>query len=252
VEQTLAKANGVIADISYSSFLESLAAENERRKKALSASEPIYGPKQYGEDTYFVYRFSNMVIELKRRLGRSELRPTEEQLREHYESVKDTLYKLEDTIKVWIISVPFKLSVDDSGGLSRDEARKKIEAAKGRLDGGEEFGVVAAAYNEDGSVGERTFDDNSRRFDERRRPGVREAAYSLSEGEVSGTIEERRAFHILMCVEREAAGHMPYDEVKHNVSANHVDCEYEKLVDDLVRTATVEINRPVYDALRVR
>jgi hypothetical protein len=252
VEQALAKKTGVIADISYSGFLASLAAENERRKRAVAAGEPIYGPMQYREDTYFTYVFSNMVIELKRRLGRGELSPTEDQLREHYGRTKDTLYKLDDRVEVWMIRVPFKLRPEESEGLTREDARARIGDAKARLDEGEEFELVAAAYNEDESLKERTFDDDSRRFDERRRPQLRKAAESLSAGEISDIVEERSAFHILMCVEREEVGHMPYDKVRHNVRGNYIDGQYEELVEELARAATVEINQPAYDGSRVR
>ncbi len=45
---------------------------------------------------------------------------------------------------------------------------------------------------------------------------------------------------------------MPYDEAKHNVRSNYIDGEYERLVDDLVRAAEVEINQEVYSAVQVR
>ncbi len=252
IQQTLARDNGILRDIGYSAFLAALERENERRKRAVAAGEPVYGPTQYREDTSFFYVLSNMVIELKRRLGRDELRAPEDRLQQHYEAVKDELYKLEDRLTVWAISVPFRRRSEESEGLTREEARAGIEEAKARLDEGEEFEKLAAIHNEDGSLGERRLDDRSRRFDERRCPRFKEEAEKLSEGDVSGIFEERGTFYIVKCVKREAAGHMPYDEAKHNVRSNYIDGEYERLVDDLVRAAEVEINQEVYSALQVR
>jgi hypothetical protein len=252
VEQLLARDNGVLREISYSAFLDALEKENQRRERAVAAGEPIYGPMQYREDTYFVYVLSNMLIELKRRLGRDELRAAEDGLRQHYEDIKDSKYKLDDTIRVWTIEVPFRRRPDESVGLTKDQAEARIAEARKRLDEGEKFAKLAPVYNEDGSLGERVLDEESRRFDERSRPEFRSVAADLSDGEISDVFEERNAFYILICVAREARGYMPYEDVKHNVRSDHIDREYEKLVTDLVGAATVEINREVYDEVRTR
>jgi len=253
VEQVFARDHGVIADAGYGAFLASLERENERRRQALAAGEPIYGPQQYTEDTYFTYFFTNMVLELKKRLSRGgELFALEATLREYYESVKHELYDRGDRVKIWTIEIPFRRREGQSEDLTREEARAKIEEVKARLERGDRFEDLAGEYNENGSLNERTMDDDSARFDWRRRPDMREHAMKLGEGETSDIFEERGAFCIVKCVEKDALGYMPFDEVKGNVRTRYTDAKYEALINRMVSGAQVEINRPVYDQIAVR
>ena len=251
VAQTLAREKGVIQDITYAAFLQNLEKENERRSKALAAGEPIYGPQQYREDEYFTYVFTNMVIELKRRLSREELYASEEALKEHYEAIKDELYDRRDRVVIRMIEIEFRRREGESEGASREQARAKIEEAKSRLDGGERFEELAAEYNEKGSLHERTLDDESARFDDRMCPELRGQAMKLSEGETSGIFEERGAFYIVKCIEREKLGYMPFEEVRASVKGRYIDGRYEELVAALVKSARVEINPSVYEQIGV-
>jgi len=253
IEQVLARDHGVIADAGYGAFLSSLERENERRRKALAAGEPIYGPQQYAEDTYFTYSFTNMVLELKKRLSKGgELFALDATLLAYYESVKDELYDRGDRVTVWAIEISFGQREGESEGLTREEARAEIEGVKARLDRGDRFEDLAGEYNDSGSLNERTMDDDTARFDWRRRPHTREHAMKLGEGEASDIFEEGGAFCILKCAERNDLGYMPFDEVKGNVRTRYTDEKYEEMADRLVRDAQVEINRPVYDRITVR
>jgi len=247
LEQVLAREKGVIEDIGYAAFLENLERENDRRRRALAAGEPIYGPTEYGEDTYFSYLFSNTVIELKRRLGRKELEATEEELKAHYEDVKDELYKQGDRVSIWAVKVPF-----GAGGASSEDARARIEEMKALAAEAGSLAQLAARSGGEASVGEEVFDDASARFDWGRRPRMREEAMKLSEGETSRVFEERGAFWVLKCAARERLEHMPFDEVRQNVRARYVDEKYEEIMAGLVASAEIEINRGVYHGLRAR
>jgi len=58
VQFNLAHTYGLIPDPGYAAFLDSLTAENKSRALALSQHQPIYGPEQYTETTYFTYVLS--------------------------------------------------------------------------------------------------------------------------------------------------------------------------------------------------
>ncbi len=252
VQQMLARENGLLQDISYTAFLESLASENERRSRALEAGEPIYGPTQYREDEYFLHVFTNMVIELKRRLGERQLAPTDEEVRAHYEAVKDELYARQDRVTVQIISVPFRDMGSRPQHITREEAVPIIEVARGRLEAGDPFEELAREYNEDRRAAERTFDEDSRRFDDRRTPRLREEAMKLSPGETSDIFEEYNTFYIFRCTARSPIGYMPFEEVALSVRAHCVGQRYEDLILELVRDGAIEINRSAYDQVQVR
>jgi hypothetical protein len=250
IEQIAAREQGVVTDISYPAFLSTLERENERRRRALEAGEPIYGPKQYREDEYFTYVFTNMVIHSKRRLRDTKLHASEETLRSYYESVKERLYQRGDRVRIQAITIPF--GGDDSDTPSRAEAEEKIHEALRKLEEGGRFEDLAREYGPDGDLYERVLDEESARFDERIRPALRGEAMKLAVGETSPVFQEHRAFYIIKCVERESLGYMPFEDIEHNVRNRYVDERYDGLVDDLVSEAEVEVNEPVLEALRVR
>jgi len=252
VELMLARDKGVIADVSYQAFLRALKRENQRRREFLASGQPIYGPQQYREDEFFTYFYNNVLIELKRRLGRQELRPSQEELEARYRADKERFYDRGYRIRMWEIETSYMRQRGETKTLTREQARAKIEEAKARLDRGERFEEVAPDYNEDRTLLERVMDEHTGRTDLNRTPKAVEQALKLEEGEASPVFEENEAFHILFCLEKEKLGYRPFEEVKANVALHCVEDKYQELVADLVAKAKVEINRPVYDAVRVR
>jgi hypothetical protein len=252
VELGLAKENGLVPDTSYAAFLRTLDRENERRRECLAKGEPIYGPKQYREDEFLLYAMNNMRILLQRRLWEGRLRASEETLREHYESTKGHRYDRGYRVKVWAIEVQYGRRSGYEEWLTREEAKAKIEEAKRRLDEGEPFEALAAEYNENGELNEDVFDFESRLADKSHRASRREEAMSLSEGETSDIFEDMSAFFILKCLEKEALGYQPYEEVAGHVRRHYVQEKYEALVDELVEAAAVEVNQPEWDRVEMR
>lgn len=88
VQQYLARKYGIRSDSSYASFLQALAQENARRQAAIASKQTIYGPLQYNEQSYFSYRFSNMVIQLKQIMGQKLFALSDNNLRAYYEQIK--------------------------------------------------------------------------------------------------------------------------------------------------------------------
>lgn len=91
-EQVLALEKGIVADISYDYFLESLQSENERRRKVTAEGGILYGLLQYTEKTYYDYLQSNLRIQLKSSLADAELKLDESTLAEEYEKMKDPVF----------------------------------------------------------------------------------------------------------------------------------------------------------------
>ena len=73
-QQELAKKKGVIDDISYEKVIKDCDQLNKKRKQDLAKGKVIYGPVEYSLDNYFTYVFSNMVINLKTKLGEKEFK----------------------------------------------------------------------------------------------------------------------------------------------------------------------------------
>jgi len=252
VELGLAKQNGVIADTSYAAFLRALDKENERRRECLAKGEPIYGPQQYKEDEFFLYVMNTARIATQKRLAQETFTASEETLRECYESAKDTHYDRGHRVRTWAIDVQYGKREGYPTSLTRDEAKAKIEEAKARLDQGDRFEDVASDYNEDGSLNEEVFDFETRAADKSHRAVRRDEAMALSDGDTSDIFEDMSAFFILKCVERERLGYQPYEEVRESVKRRYLEGRYQALVEQLVRTAEVEVDSPVYEGIAVR
>ncbi len=252
VELGLAKSEGIIGSTSYAAFLQALDNENERRRKALAAGEPIYGPQQYREDEFFLYVTNNVRTALQKKLWHGRLHASEDTLREYYESVKDIHYDRGHSATVWAIEIHYGVSTGYEGSLTREEAKAKIEEVKRRLNAGERFEDLAAEHNQNGEVHEYVFDFETRSMDKSHRASRRDEAMSLYEGEVSGIFEEMSAFFILKCVEKEALGHQPFDEVKGSVQRPYVQQKYQELVAELVESASVEIDPGEWDRIEVK
>ncbi|MFB3882425.1 MAG: peptidylprolyl isomerase [Armatimonadota bacterium] len=250
VEQKLALGHGVVADTSYSAFLSALARENERRRRAVAAHQPVYGPEQYDEDEYFDYCLANTVIELKRRLGAGELAASDDVLRQRYEESKAALYDRGDRVVVLAVRVPFSSS---SGGSSAPaDAKQLASEVRDKLAADATAESIESACGYRASVEELVFDDATARADGTVRPLARGEAMELAPGQVSPVFHERGSSWVMKCLSRQPLGYRPLDEVKDNVRSRYVDERYEALVADLVSRASVEINREVYDAVKVR
>jgi hypothetical protein len=90
VQFNLAHKYGLIADPGYAAFLSSLAAQNASRAQALSQHQPIYGPEQYTETTYFAYVLSQAGISLTTTLvNHGVISVTNSALRQYYNAHRD-------------------------------------------------------------------------------------------------------------------------------------------------------------------
>lgn len=91
-EQLAAQREGWLDDLSYAAFLRRWTAENGRRQEALKRGEPIYGPKQYEEWSYYLYVQTNVSLKLKALFRDREPSFTEQELRDAYERLKSRRY----------------------------------------------------------------------------------------------------------------------------------------------------------------
>lgn len=88
------KEYGLLEDISYRTFLDSLERENQRREESYQKGQVIYGPQKYSEGEYFSHTFANLEKELKKKLdeefgwSREEIKKALEQVRKEVQNGK--------------------------------------------------------------------------------------------------------------------------------------------------------------------
>ena len=92
------------------------------------------------------------------------------------------------------------------------EARTKIESVQAKLKKGEDFGALAKEYSE-GPSGPKGGDLGFFGRGQMVKP-FEEAAFSMKPGQVSGMVETRFGYHLIMVAERTPESTLSYEEVK--------------------------------------
>ncbi|MEP6478931.1 MAG: hypothetical protein ABJB03_06040 [Rhodoglobus sp.] len=90
VQFQLASEAGLIADPTYSTFVTSLAAENQRRRDAMAQNDPIYGPQQFSESNYLDYVLGDIRYKLPQLLAESgQIDATQHTIDDYYAAHQD-------------------------------------------------------------------------------------------------------------------------------------------------------------------
>jgi parvulin-like peptidyl-prolyl isomerase len=254
IQQLLAKQKGIIQDVSYAAFEKDLKLENERRAKALTNKQAIYGPVQFEADAYFDYQFANLVTKLKEKLQGNEIQASDQQLQAHYEATKDQLYRKDGEVVVEKIALPY---VDADGTISavkKEDAEQKITQAKARLDGGASFEKLAEAYNETDSdkksYGKQVLGSSTVRGEQDGEKLLEEAG-KLAIGQASGIFETNHTYYLIKCIDKTEAGYQAFDEVKESVRLDYGKKSYDALIDRKAKDAKLQIHEDVYDSVRL-
>lgn len=241
VQQMLAREEGLIDDISYTRFLDKLKKENERRQLAVESKKVIYGPINFTEQTYFSYYFSNLIIELKQILAANEFDLSENELREFYESHKDSHYKREDRVKIEILSLK----------LDNENTKLKLQNIKERLHKGVKLKLIAEDYDDQASFKIMEFDSSNSRMHDRLNFAIKNAAMKLQPGEFED-LSDSSMIKIIKCIEREKGGYVPYKEIKQIVKANYIDKMYNAMIKEKLNGVKIEINESVYNSIKIK
>jgi peptidyl-prolyl cis-trans isomerase D len=101
---------------------------------------------------------------------------------------------------------------------TEEQARTRIEAAKKRIEGGEDFGAVAREISDDEESkqrgGELGFFGRNRMVKE-----FEDAAFGAEPGKLVGPIRSQYGFHILEVEEKRAGGTMPFEQARIQIQA---------------------------------
>lgn len=246
VQQIIAKEQGVMPDISYEGFLNSLKIENNRRQKAIDEHKVIFGPVQYTENAYFEYWMRNAILSVTKNLAKNGWKPDEQQSRQFYEANKSRLYQAPASVKVKQISLSFLDSGRNINERLKSEAKGQMEAALTHIASGIPFEQAAREMGQRVQVTEQQYKiDNLVHVS---RSPVIQAAQNLEQGEVSGVIEENGSFYIIKCLENDKSGSrdQPFDRVKDRVVNDYMDRRYKEYVHQRISDAEIVLNEEEY------
>jgi peptidyl-prolyl cis-trans isomerase D len=156
----------------------------------------------HGEQRHLKY----LVADLAR--IRSQIQPTEAQLRQRYEATKETDYKHPEQAHIFHILIKVNTPAEDAA------AHAKADALVKQLRAGGDFGALAKANSQDpssaGNGGDMGWVDKGATVDP-----FDKAAFSIPLNTVSDPIRSQEfGYHIIKVVERRPAGFRTFDEVR--------------------------------------
>jgi len=240
VQLQMASREGLLEHPEFDAIMAELPIENQRRREAQRGGQVIYGPTQFTEDTYFSYRFSNLLIRLKERLGAQELAPSRQDLKRAYEREITSRHR-PDAIVVQRIFVPAL--------PSKEAARLRAQELQKSLGTGAHFDALALANNPADIPLELSLGASKGRKGSD--PILVREAGRLQPGQISRTFEAEGGFNILKCTSRKPFSQRSPEEVLPILRRKLIDQAYEALVDRQIRGARVRKNPKSWDSLGV-
>jgi hypothetical protein len=239
VEQILFQELGLIQDIRYASFLENLETLNRQRETAAQGGEPIYGPVRFTQLQFFGHWKASLQLEAKKKLAQGKLAPTEEELREYYRETKENFRTpVRLTLEV--------INLQPLTGLPTNAIQSELSSGQTAREILQHFGD-----RKDVRVSTRRFDA----LDADRIGELFSAARditgmtSLQPGQCVTTTGPSGAVEIVKCISRTAPETPPFEAVRGRIEVRYLDRQYERLVADAVKAATVQTDLKVIDKL---
>ena len=133
---------------------------------------------------------------------------SEKESRAHYDSNLKS-FKKPEQVRASHILIKVDPGADEA---KKAEARTKIESLQAKLKNGEDFGAVAKEYSE-GPSGPKGGDLGFFGRGQMVKP-FEETAFSMKPGQVSGMVETRFGYHLIMVTERTPESTLSYEEAK--------------------------------------
>lgn len=133
---------------------------------------------------------------------------SEKESRAYYDSNLES-FKKPEQVRASHILIKVDPGADEA---KKAEARTKIESLQAKLKKGEDFGALAKEYSE-GPSGPKGGDLGFFGRGQMVKP-FEETAFSMKPGQVSGMVETRFGYHLIMVTERTPESTLSYEEVK--------------------------------------
>jgi hypothetical protein len=260
IELELAKQNGLIRETSHDDLLQEMEKENESRLSAVKAHQPVYGPIQMDEVTFMNDYMTKLRNALKEKLSKNELKATDEDLKQHYERVKDTMFVKEEQIRFQRISVSYKESRSHAPADQwKRWAKLQADSLKLLLDQGRDVqeAVHEAQKDSEGPVirySEEVWNNERAGFFFKSQPALYSiVAGDLPAGRASPVFDEaiQGEYVLIMITGRVASGYESLEEKADLVWRSYMDRAYDGYLDKLIHEARVNVNKGIYERIAI-
>lgn len=251
-EQILCKKKGIIKDISYPVFLESLKNENNLRKEKIKKGQVIYGPQEYGEKEYFFYLLSNQIIDLKDELLQTDFAIRDEALKKLYEEQKNSEFVKPPQMKVEVLGLIWNAKNTNAGYYAfKEEVRLADEKLKANVSIKEISDYFSKKANMKIKLSEVKIDENNIKTGADEFYEAWSQMVKLKMGEKGSNYNENGDYYIYKCIEKLSTGYRPFEEVKDAVKSNYINEKFSELLHRTKSQAKVEIISENYERITV-
>ncbi|WP_190276185.1 peptidylprolyl isomerase [Paenibacillus sp. JDR-2] len=238
--QLLAVENGLAESSSFADFTRNWNDNNQSRAKDLKQGKAIYGLGEYDLSQFYFYSISNLKLDLAEKLGERELKVTDQELLDRYQSHAEFAGQTQLTYKE--LSIPF-------GDGEREQAYKQITEAQQELKAGLSFEEAAKKYTENG-LRDNTVIIGGQDSPLQADAVLKQAAARLEIGEYSPVLDCGSGFSIIRLVNRTDNFSVPLDSVKAQLQEEVLQLKFQAYLADQVKKRNVQIKQDVYDQLK--
>lgn len=169
---------------------------------------------------------------------------TDEEIRQYYDSNRETLFNVPEQVQVSHILIKFNIPEgQELNEQIKTEAYDKIKVIQEKLKNGEDFATLAKTYSEDTenaeSGGNLGFISAGQTIEE-----FEKAAFALKVGEISDIVETTYGYHLIKVTDHTDAYIKDFSEVTDTIKSyllsNKQNIEWESFIYDLISKTNIE------------
>jgi len=204
----------------------------------LKNKEVFYGPIQYTEENYFKYKFSNLVIGIKNQLSENDFKPTDKILKTYYEIVKDSLYKMQDYIKIQCFEIILKNRETDGFQQNKIIRKIKTQISKQNI----ELKSLKKLVKNFGEIKTKIqiFDpSNSQNMEGEERAEVVNRLGNIVTGQFSPLSKQSGSLCFYQILQRKSMGYRNFDSVINSLKSCYIDFLYKKYISKIREKAII-------------
>lgn len=232
---------GIVAPADFRELEQAMEEENAARQSTAASGGVVYGTESYTLAQYNEYQMTMATDDLKAYLLENELAPTEQQLRDAYDSLDESFKRKDFTCEGWSIAWP---STED------DEAAATLVAEALESTAPADLPTVLADQLPGVMVEEFTFDSTEVHREDSTAIERSDILFFTEPGECSSILYDAQPT-VYYVTEKDGGGYYAFEESSRLGENKYINDAFEQFIDEKVAVATVEYSRDkALDALR--
>lgn len=232
---------GIVAPADFRELEQAMEEENAARQSTAASGGVVYGTENYTLAQYNEYQMTMASDDLKAYLLKNELAPTEQQLRDAYDSLDESFKRRDFTCAGWSIAWP---STED------DEAAAALVAEALESTAPADLAAALAEQLPGVTVEGFTFDSTEVHREDSTSIERSDILFFTEPGECSSILYDAQPI-VYYVTEKDGGGYYAFEESSRLGENKYINDAFEQFIDEKVAAATVEYSREkALEALR--